>query len=138
VPPASLSTFDAPDREKCTARRGLTNTPLQALVLMNDPTYVEAARALAERVLKETGDAARLDLAFRRALARTPKEPERRVLLSGLRRLHGEFAARPEDAKKLLKVGESKRDESLDPVEHAAWTSLCLSILNLDEAVTRE
>jgi mono/diheme cytochrome c family protein len=130
--------FDTQSRSACTVKPTRTNTPLHALATLNDPTYVEAARALAERVLKETGDAARLDLAFRRVLARSPKEPERRVLLSGLRRLRGEFAARPEDAKKLLKVGESKRDESLDPVEHAAWTSLCLAILNLDETVTRE
>ena len=81
VPPASLATFDAPDREKCTARRALTNTPLQALVLMNDPTYVEAARALAQRALREGGKDvdSRLAYAFRLATARKPtgKESER-------------------------------------------------------------
>jgi hypothetical protein len=130
--------FDTQSRSACTVKPTRTNTPLHALATLNDPTYVEAARALAERALKESGDAARLDLAFRRVLARSPRDAERRVLLGGLKRLRGEFAARPDDAKKLLKVGESKRDEALDPAEHAAWTSLCLSILNLDEAVTRE
>ncbi len=130
--------FDTQSRSACTVKPTRTNTPLHALATLNDPTYVEAARALAERILKESGDGARLDLAFARVLARSPKDPERRVLLAGLRRLRGEFAARPDDAKKLLKVGESKRDESIDPVEHAAWASLCLSILNLDETVTRE
>jgi mono/diheme cytochrome c family protein len=130
--------FDTQSRSACTVKPTRTNTPLHALATLNDPAYVEAARALAGGALKESQDAARLDLAFRRVLARSPKDAERQVLLGGLRRLRVEFAARPDDAKKLLKVGESKRDESLDPVEHAAWTSLCLSILNLDEAVTRE
>jgi hypothetical protein len=130
--------FDTQSRSACAVKPTRTNTPLHALATLNDPSYVEAARALAEGALKESGDAARLDLAFRRVLARSPKEAERQVLIGGLRRLRAEFAARPDDAKKLLKVGESKRDESLDPVEHAAWASLCLSILNLDEAVTRE
>src|SRR5258708_17480231 len=74
VPPPSLTTFDAPDREKCTARRTITNTPLQALVLLNDPTYVEAARALAQRMMKESGPSPkdRVSFAFRLATDRTP------------------------------------------------------------------
>ncbi len=132
--------FDTQSRSTCVVKPTRTNTPLQALALLNDPAYVEAARALAERALKrpESGDAAKLDFVFRRILARSPKEPEREVLLTGLKRLRGEYAAQPEDAKKLLKVGESKRDESLSASEHAAWASLCLAILNLDEAVTKE
>src|SRR5205823_11719047 len=82
VPPPSLSLFDAPDREKCTARRAVTNTPLQALVLMNDPTYVEAARALAEKMIREGGadPAKRIRYAFRLATAREPDAKELQVL----------------------------------------------------------
>ena len=130
--------FDTQSRSACTVKPTRTNTPLHALATLNDTTYVEAARALAERALAAPDDAARLEVAFGRVLGRSPRESEWKILLDGLRRLRAEYAARPDDAKKLLKVGESKRDESIDPVEHAAWTSLCLSILNLDEAVTRE
>ena len=125
-------------RAGCVVKPTRTNTPLHALAVLNDPAYVEAARALAERALAATADDARLDLAFRRVLARTPDVEERKILLAGLARLRAEYAARPDDARKLLKAGESKRNEALEAVEHAAWTSLCLTILNLDEAVTRE
>jgi hypothetical protein len=130
--------FDTQSRSTCTVKPTRTNTPLHALATLNDPTYVEAARALAERALEAKDDGARLDRAFRLVLARPPKDEERAVLLSGLARLRKEFAARPDDAKKLLKVGESRRNEALDPVEHAAWASLALALLNLDETVTRE
>ncbi len=130
--------FDTQSRSTCTVKPTRTNTPLHALATLNDPTYVEAARALAERALGAEEDPARLDRAFRLVLGRLPKEEERTVLLAGLRRLRQEFAARPDDAKKLLKVGESKRNEALDAVEHAAWASLGLALLNLDETVTRE
>jgi len=130
--------FDTQSRSTCVVKPTRTNTPLHALATLNDPAYVEAARALAERALKAPTDAERLAFACRRVLAREPSAAERDVLLAGLARRRAEFAARPEDAKLLLKVGESKRDESLDAVEHAAWTALALTILNLDEAVTRE
>ncbi len=130
--------FDTQSRSTCVVKPTRTNTPLHALATLNDPTYVEAARALAERALQAAGDDARLDLAFRRVLARRPSAEERSILLTGLARLRREFAARPGDAMKLLQVGESKRNGALEPVEHAAWASLCLSLLNLDEAVTRE
>src|SRR5439155_2191235 len=130
--------FDSQSRSACTVKPTRTNTPLHALATLNDPTYVEAARTLAERALAAPDDGARLELVFGRILARPPRESERKILLDGLRRLRGEYAARPDDAKKLVKVGESKRNELIDAVEHAAWTSLCLAILNLDEAVTRE
>ena len=83
VPPPSLTTFDAPDREKCTARRTVTNTPLQALVLLNDPTYVEASRVLAEKTISQAGrdPAKRVDFAFRLATDRMPQPQERAVLL---------------------------------------------------------
>jgi hypothetical protein len=140
VPAASLSTFDAPDREKCTARRSVTNTPLQALTLMNDPTYVEAARALAQRALLEGGkdDKSRVVYAFRLATARTPNGREVGVLrdvLDGGRRL---FAADRRSAAKLIDVGESPRDRRLDPAELAAWTTVASVILNLDETITKQ
>ncbi len=130
--------FDTQSRSTCVVKPTRTNTPLHALATLNDPTYVEAARALAERALEVKDDAARLDRAFRRVLGRLPRDEERSVLMAGLARLRAEYAARPEDARKLLKVGESKRDESIDPVEHAAWASLGLGLLNLDETVTKE
>jgi hypothetical protein len=117
-----------------------TNTPLHALTTLNDVTFVEAARVLAERVMKEApvGDDARLDRAFRLVLARAPSEAERPILLASVRRLRGQFAAEPSSAKRLVATGEAKRDESLDPVEHAAWTSACLALLNFDESLTKE
>jgi hypothetical protein len=138
-PPASLSTFDAPDREVCTVRRSRTNTPLQALVVMNDPTYVEAARKLAERVMKEGGksDEERVGFLVRVALARGPKAGEIAVLKNVLDRQLSAYRAIPQAAGKLLKVGESSRDESLDQAEHAAWTMVCSAVMNLDETVTK-
>jgi hypothetical protein len=140
VPPASLATFDAPSREKCTARRGQTNTPLQALALMNDPTYVEAARALAQRTLLEGGkdDKSRLTYAFRLATARKPSGKEVDVLRDLLKSRRESFAKDRQSAAKLLSVGESPRDRRLDPVEHAAWTTVASVMLNLDETITKQ
>lgn len=144
-PPPTLSTFDAPDRETCTVRRARTNTPLQALILMNDPTYVETARKLAERLLTEPAaagraagsDEDRITFAFRQVLARSPKQAEIAVLQSVIDKQRPKFAADPAAAAKLLSVGESPRNEKLDAAELAAWTTVCSVILNLDEAVTR-
>jgi hypothetical protein len=140
VPPASLATFDAPDREKCTARRALTNTPLQALVLLNDPTYVEASRALAERTLHEGGkdDKSRVTYAFRLATARVPSGKEVGVLRSLLNKQRTTFARDRQAALRLVDVGESARDKNLDPIEHAAWTTVASAILNLDETITKQ
>ncbi|HVH60120.1 MAG TPA: DUF1553 domain-containing protein, partial [Candidatus Sulfotelmatobacter sp.] len=140
VPPPSLTLFDAPDREKCTARRTVTNTPLQALALLNDPTYVEAARALAERTLRHGGksDRARLDFAFKLATARTPDLVERAVLLNSLSKFRSTYRQNHEGANKLLSVGESKADRSLPRGELAAWTTLASMILNLDETMTKQ
>ena len=140
VPPASLATFDAPDREKCAARRGLTNTPLQALTLMNDPTYVEAARALAQRALLEGGtdDKHRVIYAFRLATARTPTGKEVGVLLDVLNGRLRSFGNDRRSAVKLIGVGESARDNRLDPAELAAWTMVASVILNLDETITKQ
>jgi hypothetical protein len=140
VPPASMSTFDAPDREKCTARRALTNTPLQALVLLNDPTFVEAARALAQRTLAEGGvdDKARVAYAFRLATARVPTGKESGVLRTLLKQEREVYVRDRRAALELLNVGESKRDGKLDPSELAAWTSVTSAILNLDETITKQ
>lgn len=140
VPPPSLTLFDAPDREKCTARRAVTNTPLQALVLLNDPTYVEASRALAERTLRNGGksDQARIDFAFKLATARTPDPQERAVLLSSLKEFRSTYSQEDANAKKLLSVGESKVDSNVPPRELAAWTTVSSMILNLDETITKQ
>jgi hypothetical protein len=140
VPPASLAAFDAPDREKCTARRTLTNTPLQALVLLNDTTYVEAARKLAERVLREPqlDDAKRIALAFRLATARVPERGENGVLRNLLRTQRQVFTADRAAARKLVTIGESPRDPRLDEAELAAWTTVASTILNLDETITKQ
>ncbi|QQS49409.1 MAG: DUF1553 domain-containing protein [Acidobacteriota bacterium] len=140
VPPASLSTFDAPDREKCVARRAVTNTPLQALVLMNDPTYVEAARALAQRAWLEGGRGTRdrIDFAFRRATGRHPTRQEIGVLGTLLNQQLTAFRRDPAAAAKLISVGESAASERIPKHELAAWTMVAGAILNLDETITRE
>jgi hypothetical protein len=137
VGPTNL--FDAGARQQCTVRLARTNTPLHALTLLNDVTYVEASRAFAQRVLTSGGatDPERLNHAFRLATARRPSVDEAQVLLARLQRLRAQYAGDEAAAKKLLSVGESKRDEQLPAAEHAAWTSLCSLILNLDEVVSK-
>jgi mono/diheme cytochrome c family protein len=140
VPPASLATFDAPDREKCVARRAVTNTPLQALVLLNDPTYVEAARLLAARALGEggKGTSERIAYAFRLATSRAPSKQESRVLGELYAKQLARYRRDGKAAGELLRVGESRADEKLAPAELAAWTVVASAILNLDETVTKE
>ena len=133
-----MTVFDAPDRETCLVRRSRTNTPLQALVLLNDPTYVEAARKLAERVLlANTDDSARIDLAVRIVLARPPGPAEQQELrqLVDVGRKH--FAAEPAAAAELRKVGRAVADPRIPDDELAAWSSAMSVLLNLDEAITR-
>jgi hypothetical protein len=139
VPPASLATFDAPDREKCTQRRALTNTPLQALVLLNDPTYVEASRALAQRALLEGGQDvdSRLTYAFRLATGQKPSGKELKVLRTLLASRRAAYRLDRHAAVKLITVGESSADIRLDPAELAAWTTVASVILNLDETITK-
>ena len=138
-PPAQLATFDAPDRETCTVRRARTNTPLQALVLLNDPTYVEASRKLAERIMVEGGDTivARITFAFRLATSRKPTAREQTVLRRLFDQQLTRFRADKVAALKLLSVGESVRNESLNVEELAAWSTLASVILNMDETVTK-
>ncbi len=140
VPPPALTTFDAPDREKCTARRSRTNTPLQALVLLNDPTYVEASRALAERAITQAGKdpTKRIDYVFRLATARAPQPQERQVLMAIEKQELAEYQHDKASALKLLAVGDSKYNAKLDPVELAAWTTVASTVLNLDETITKE
>ncbi len=132
--------FDVSNRNVCSVKPSLTNTPLHALTLLNETTYVEAARALAERLLIEAADrpAARSDHAYRLTLGRPASNDEKKLLTSRLDTLHKEFAAHPDEAASLLKVGESPRDESLDPIEHASYAALCSLILNLDETLTKQ
>jgi hypothetical protein len=138
-PPPRLTTFDAPIREVCVVRRERTNTPLQALILMNDPTFVEAARFVAQRVLKEVdGDTdARLSFAFELATSRLPTDAEMDVLRDVLQKRKAAYESDPDKAAELLKVGDSPRDESIDAVEHAAWTNVVSVILNLDETISK-
>ena len=138
-PPPALSTFDAPTRETCVIRRARTNTPLQALVLLNDPTYIEAARKLAERVMHDAADVeGRISLAFRLAIGRTPDGMERDELASLLQSARKQFEADPRAAAKLLAVGASPRDARLSETELAAWTIVSTTILNLDATVSPE
>ena len=131
--------FDNSARQTCVIKATRTNTPLQALVTLNDVTYVEAARVLAQRVLlaNRGNEDAALAQAFRLVTCREPAKAEATLLKVQLGKLKAQQSDRAA-ALKLLAVGESKRDESIDAIEHAAWTSLCLMLLNLDEAVTKE
>ena len=138
APMPNMVIFDAPSREKCVVQRARTNTPLQALVTLNDPQFVEAARALAERLLlDEQDDAQRMDRAYRLATSRSATEREIAILMKLLKEQRKRFAENRESAEKFLAVGESKRNESIDLVEHAAWSVIAQMILNLDETLTR-
>jgi hypothetical protein len=133
------SFFDAGARQVCTVKVARTNTPLHALVTLNDPAYVEAARVLAQRVLTDSAeDPARLSAAFRLATARTPTPAERKILTTRLATLRAHFAADPTAARELSAIGEFARPATLAPAEHAAWTALCLLVLNLDETLSKE
>lgn len=137
--PPQMTTFDAPSREACTVRRERTNTPLQALQMMNEPQMVEAARALAERVLREGGstDEDRATYLFRLATARRPDAPEQAELLAALQELRSHYASDVEAAKRLIAIGETKPSPGADPSVLAAWTMLANTVLNLDEVITR-
>jgi len=139
VPPPSMATFDAPDRETCQVRRARTNTPLQALVLMNDVQYVEAARMFAERVMNEGGMAVddRVTFAFRSLLNRRPSTTELESLTNLFEEYLSMFTSDSESATRLLAAGESPRNEQLNVSELAAWTMVTHLLLNLSEAVTK-
>ncbi len=139
-PHPSLLAFDAPSREECTVERPRSNTPQQALVLLNDPTYVEAARALAEKTLREGGttDAERLDFAYRRVLGRMAESQEASVLLPLLARHLKQYRSDKESADAILTVGLAPAGKDVDRPGLAAWTSVARVLLNLHETITRE
>lgn len=139
VPPPGLLLFDAPNREMCAVKRPRTNTPLQALALMNDPQYVEAARFLAERLISEGGASIsdRIARGFLLSVGRHPKPEEVAVLERIYTRQRERFVNSPEDAKALLAVGDKPASAGLPPEELAAWTTVASAILNLDETITK-
>ena len=140
IHPPGMEVFDAPSREVCSARRERTNTPLQALTLMNDVTYVEAARALAQRLIREGGptDEERMGYGFRLVTSRQAKPAEIEVLTRGLRRHRSTYENDPDAARKLVRAGQSHPDPGMDAVELAAHTALANGLLNLDETIHRE
>jgi len=142
-----LLAFDAPGRDECTAHRDRSNTPLQALTLLNDPTFVEAARAFAARILREASptetsptvgaDSARLHWAFRTAIARPPTPEESAILLPLLEKSRADFAANPAHTTAFLHIGLHPVPDDLPPAELAAWTTVARTLLNLHATVTR-
>ncbi|MGB8167383.1 MAG: DUF1553 domain-containing protein, partial [Chthoniobacteraceae bacterium] len=138
--PPSMLLFDSPTREICTVKRSRTNTPLQALALLNEVTYVEAARVLAQRMIAEGGATPeqRIAWAFRRATGRAARPEELKVLAAGLAKRAARYQQSPEEAQKLLAFGDAKPDPKFAPAELAAYTTTANVLLNLDEVVTRE
>ncbi len=139
APAPTMTIFDAPTREKCLVERPRTNTPLQALATLNDPQFVEASRHLAERMMKEGGKSPKDRVAFgyRVVAARAPKALVSQILSSAFNEEFEHYKKNPEAAAKLLAAGDSKRDESLNTAEHAAWTIVASMLLNLDEVISR-
>ncbi len=149
VAPPTLVTFDAAAREACVVRENRTNTPLQALALLNENTFVEAARMMAERILRESpgtangaNDAAadvwRMDFAFRLATGRKPRPQEREVLMDSLASHRARYAADRAAAEQVLKTGEAQADPRFDPREVAAWAAVSAVLMNLDESLTKD
>jgi hypothetical protein len=139
APPASMDIFNAPNRETCTVRRERTNTPLQALVTLNDPQFVEAARHLAQTILKcpdKAPDARIQEIAWR-LLSRPFRPDEVAIVRQSLETLQSHYAAHPDGAKQVITVGDSKPDASLDATTLAAWTMLANELMNLDEALNK-
>jgi len=134
-----MSIFDAPDRETCQVRRARTNTPLQALVLLNDVQFVEAARRFAEQVVREGGDSveAKISFVYRSVLAREPSAKELQIVSTLFDEHLAEFTKNPEAANQLLAIGESARDEMLDSQQLGAWTMIVHLVFNLSETVTK-
>ena len=132
-----MVTFDAPNREVCTLRRNRSNTPLQALVTLNDPVYVEAAQALARLLVKVDGVEARIRDGFQRVLVRPPSDAE----VKHVARLHenarAHYQAKPEEAAALIANPENPPPKEIDPVELAVWTTVANVLLNLDETLMK-
>jgi mono/diheme cytochrome c family protein len=138
-PHPAMIAFDAPSREECTCERPKSNIPQQALVLLNDPEFVECARVFAQHTIAEGGttDSRRLAWAFERATGRKPRSEESSILSEVLEKHRKQFAGKPDEAKKLLTVGDIPIPNDLPPAELAAWMSVCRVILNLHETITR-
>jgi hypothetical protein len=136
----TFSIFDAPSRETCTVERPRTNTPLQALVTLNDPMFVEAARVFAERILREGGDSIdeKVRFAFRASLARDPDKHDRAIVVKIYADQFAKYSADAEAAAALIEQGEYPSPSHLNPAELAAWTTTANVLLNLDETITRE
>ena len=134
----SFVTLDAPTREFCVAQRAKTSTPLQSLVLMNDPVFVEAARAFAQRILNEGGsdNSSRLSFAWRVTLARPPAAAEMQILERTLQQLQTTYRQDPAAAGKLISVGDLPRPTGMDDSELAAWTAFSNVLLNLNETIS--
>ena len=139
APPPNLEAFNAPSREVCTVRRERTNTPLQALVTLNDPQFVETARRLAENALKRSqgDDSVALDFVAQRVLSRPFSIDERALVLAAKQYYLDHYQSQNKEAQSLIQVGEAKVDKSLDSATLAAWTMVCNQVLNLDEALNK-
>jgi len=138
APPPQLDTMGAPTRETCTVRRVRTNTPLQALLIMNDPQYVEAARKMAVDAIRSTNDPSqRLDYFSERVLARPLKDPEKKDLLATEKKLMSKYQANPSAAADLIKIGQLPTAGDIPPQEQATWTMIASIFLNLDESLCR-
>jgi hypothetical protein len=134
-----MLSFDAPMRESCVVRRSRTNTPLQALVTLNETAFVESARAMAYRLLREeTSDDARLNKAYELALGRPPTPREQTLLLRALDRYRKRYAGDADGARKLLQIGDLPTDDALPLTERAAWMLLCSTLMNTDEFLTQQ
>jgi hypothetical protein len=138
-PPPQMNTFDAPSREACIVRRERTNTPLQALLLLNDPQYVEAARVFAEHTMTSAGDDPKgvVTAMFQRATARIPAADELSEMTTSYQEHLAHYTKNPEAAKQLIAVGESKPNAKLDEAQLAAWTMVANLVLNLDEVLNK-
>ncbi len=138
IPPPTMMAFNASEREVCTVRKDLTTTPLQALTMMNNITFIEAARKIAERVIRNGGqsDRQKLTFLFQSILSRAPTAEESQSLLADFKGYQAEFSSTAADATSLLGIGSSKADKTLHANEIAAWTMIANTLLNLDEAIT--
>lgn len=139
LPPPSMTIFDAPSREQCITKRGSTSTPMQALVLLNDPQFIEASRVLASRMVSEGGETVeeRIAFAFQLATSRVPDRSELELLVDLFQEEQTDFAAHPEDAKKLLAIGEYEFSTTISSVDLAAYSVLANTILNMTETILK-
>ena len=137
-PPPTMVIFDAPNRETCNVRRLQTNTPLQALVLQNDPQYLEAARALGEIMASTKTIGKGIEIGFLRVIGRKPNSVELQILISSFNGYRNSYSNRRNDAESLIRIGESKPKLKNKAEEQAAWTIIASTLLNMDEFVTRQ